>query len=72
MEITREWLDSISDERGLTRGQQTLLSIHCGEAPYVGKTLDDFVARFIEKCRGYRGMSDNVRRLNNNNLFDSE
>lgn len=55
MEVTRDWLDSVSDERGLTRGQQELLNIWCHEMPYVGKTIPDFVARFLEKCRGYRG-----------------
>ena len=63
IQITREWLDSISDDKGLTRGQQQLLSIHCGDAPYVGKTLDGFVARFVEKCKGYRGMTPELRQM---------
>jgi hypothetical protein len=61
MEITREWLDSISDERGLTNGQQQLLLIWCKEAPYVGKVIPDQVAHVIETCRGYRGIPQSVR-----------
>ena len=63
MLVTREWLDSVSDESGLTRGQQALLKIWLGDAPYVGKELDDFVARFIEKCRSYRGPTQDEREM---------
>ena len=55
IEVTREWLDKISDDKGLTRGQQTLLNIWCKDAPYVGKQIPEFVAAFVEKCKGYRG-----------------
>ena len=54
MQVTRDWLEQVSDERGLTKGQRMLLDIHCG-LPYVDKLLDDFVAHFIEGCKGYRG-----------------
>jgi len=54
MLITREWLDSISDGRGLTKGQQYLLNRWVGGVPYVGKLLDDKIAVFLEKCKGYR------------------
>ena len=63
MWITREWLDSVSDEQGLTNGQQELLMIHCGGHPFVGKEIPDFVANFIEKCKGYRGMSQELKDL---------
>lgn len=63
VEITREWLDEVSDENGLTRGQQQLLQIHLGEPPYVGREIDPFVHRFIGKCKGYRGMSKELRDL---------
>jgi hypothetical protein len=33
IEITREWLDSISDEQGLTKGQQVVLTNLTGEPP---------------------------------------
>jgi hypothetical protein len=61
MLITREWLDSICDDHGLTRGQQILLNVWCGTPPYVGQELPDFVAAFVGKCKGYRGMSQEVR-----------
>jgi hypothetical protein len=62
MVVTREWLERVSDEKGLTRGQIRLLDIHTGGAPYVGKTVSDFVANFVEQCRGYRGMPEELRR----------
>jgi hypothetical protein len=61
MQITREWLDQISDLQGLTRGQQKLLTIWCKAAPYVGKLIPDGVAHFLEHCRGYREMPQHVR-----------
>jgi hypothetical protein len=54
MEITREWLDSISDDKGLTNGQQILLKVWCKEMPYVGKAIPNNVSAFLEKCKGYR------------------
>jgi hypothetical protein len=57
IEITRDWLDSVSDDQGLTKGQRTLLDIWCKGVPYVGKTVPAHVANFVEKCRGYRGMT---------------
>jgi hypothetical protein len=61
MEITREWLDQISDEQGLTKGQQQLLSVWCKEPPYVGKVLPNEVANFLEHCRGYRQIPQSVK-----------
>lgn len=55
VEVTREWLESVSDDNGLTRGQQTLLNIWCHGTPYVGRQIPEYVAAFIEKCKGYRG-----------------
>ena len=52
MQITREWLDLISDDHGLTHGQQKLLAIWCKDAPYVDKLIPDLVAHFLEHCRG--------------------
>lgn len=54
MLVTRQWIDSISDQAGLTRGQQQLLSAHLGGLPYVGKLLDDKIAKHVEQCRGWR------------------
>jgi len=61
MEITREWIDQISDEQGLTNGQQQLLSIWCKEHPYVGKLIPDQVANFLLHCRSYRGIPQHVK-----------
>lgn len=63
IEITREWLDSAGDENGLTPGQRKLLDIWCKGTPYVGKTVPENVARFVEKCRGYRGMPADVQNM---------
>ena len=61
MEITREWLDDICDESGLTKGQIKLLDRHTGGAPYVGKEITHQVANFLTHCKGYRAIPDNVR-----------
>lgn len=62
MQITQEWLDSISDEDGLTRGQLKLLEIWKERQAYVGyDMLPDQVAVFLEGCRGYRGMPQSLR-----------
>lgn len=62
MEVTREWLNKVSDEHGLTTGQQVLLNIHCG-LPYVGKLLDEKIVHAVEMCKGYRGLSQSIRDL---------
>lgn len=54
MEITREWLDSVSDEQGLTKGQQVVLDNLTGGVPYVGKFITDQQANFLMYCKGYR------------------
>lgn len=61
-EVTPEWLASLADDQGLTRGQTKLLEIWCGPEP-AGKQIPVDVATFIEKCKGYRGMSEAVRGL---------
>ncbi len=56
MLITEEWLESIKDEQGLTKGQVTLLEIWTKNQNFACyEIIPDFVARFIEKCKGYRG-----------------
>ena len=60
VEITEEWLQMVSDEQGLTRGQVQLLDIHAGK-PYIGKVLSPFVAHHISKCTGYRGLTAEER-----------
>jgi hypothetical protein len=62
MQITRDWLDSISDENGLTPGQQKLLAIWA-QLPYVEKMIPDQIARFLEGCKGYRKMPQELREL---------
>ena len=54
MEITEDWLKEISDEQGLTHGQQVVLTNLTGGPPFVGKTLTDQQANFLMYCRGYR------------------
>ena len=61
MQVTREWIDQISDEQGLTKGQQTLLNIWCKEVPYVGKNIPDQVADFLTHCRGYRKLPQAIK-----------
>lgn len=53
MIVSREWLDQVSDDKGLTRGQQQLLSMHCG-FPFVGKLLNEDIARHVAICKGWR------------------
>jgi hypothetical protein len=60
MQITREWLDLISDDQGLTNGQKKLLAIWCKSEPYVDKLIPDNVAHFLEHCRGYRRIPQHV------------
>jgi hypothetical protein len=54
VEITREWLDSISDEQGLTKGQQVVLTNFTGNPPWVGKFITEQQANFLMHCKGYR------------------
>ena len=61
MEIDRDWLDRVGDEKGLTRGQVELLDIWCKGVPYVGKMILDEVGMFIEKCRGYRPTAEEIK-----------
>lgn len=64
MQITAEWLASIQDEDGLTRGQKQLLSIWEKRQFFVGwGYLPDVVAHVIATCRGYRGMTPELRIL---------
>jgi hypothetical protein len=58
-EITREWIDLISDEKGLTNGQQHLLDHWAKGSPYVGKFIPQHMGEFLEKCKGYRGQKGN-------------
>ena len=69
MEVTRELIESVSDKQGLNKGQQTLMKIHLGDPPYVGKELNEQVAHFIKGCKGYRGLSAEVKNLNPTNRF---
>lgn len=56
MLITNEWLDSIKDENGLTNGQIKLLAIWERKQNFACYgIIPDFVAQFLEKCKGYRG-----------------
>jgi len=59
-EITRDWLNSISDEKGLTDGQQHLLNHWAKGAPLVGKFIPQHIGQFLEKCKGYRGTTNEL------------
>ena len=59
-EITREWINLISDEKGLTDGQQHLLNHWAKGAPYVGKFIPQHIGEFLEKCKGYRGITNEL------------
>ena len=64
MQITQEWLASIMDDKGLTLGQQKMLDIWKERQHYVGfDMLPDQVAHFIAHCKGYRGMSQELKDL---------
>lgn len=64
MIVTSEWIESIKDEKGLTRGQEQLMSIWKNRLHYVGYgMLPDQVAHVIETCKGYRGMSEELKNL---------
>ena len=54
MEITEDWLKEISDEQGLTHGQQVVLTNLTGPPPWVGKFITDQQANFLMYCKGYR------------------
>lgn len=70
MEITEEWIASIQDDQGLTNGQQALLEIWKKRLAYVGYNhLPDQVAKFLEGCNGYRGLTPYMlERLSNENF----
>ncbi len=56
MQITPEWIESIQDEYGLTRGQAKLLDIW--EIRVGPGYLPDQVANFLALCKGYRGVKE--------------
>jgi hypothetical protein len=64
MQITDEWLASISDDHGLTPGQSQLLAIWKARQAFAGYGyLPDQVAVFLAGCKGYRGMPESLRQL---------
>ena len=64
MQITDEWMAEIQDEQGLTNGQKQLLAIWRERQGFVGYGyLPRVVAHVIETCKGYRGMSEEVRAI---------
>ena len=68
MQITDEWLESVQDSNGLTRGQQQLLTIWADKLAYVGfGYLPDNVALFIEGCKGWRKTPAEIQAMRQNN-----
>ena len=70
MQIDRNWLDRVEDDKGLTRGQVELLDIWCKGVPYVGKEIPDEVGLFIEKCRGYRPTYEYIKSIKMQGNYD--
>lgn len=62
-EVTEDWLKKVSDEEGLTKGQEYLLWKWCLTEPWIGKQIPDQVAHVIGTCRGYRGMAQEIKDL---------
>lgn len=69
MKITPEWIESISGDQGLSRGQEMLLSIWRKKTGNDG-TLPDQVAHFLEGCKGYYGMTQHTIDSLSNQSFD--
>jgi len=61
MIVTPAWIQSLKDDKGLTKGQIYLLNRWLGDK-WEGE-LDDFVAKTIESCKGYRGIPPRVLHL---------
>ena len=61
MIVTQEWIDKISDEQGLTKGQTYLLNKWCKGEEYIGKEIPDFVGNFLKVCRGYREIPQHIK-----------
>ena len=61
MIVTSEWIEAISDERGLTKGQKYLLDFWCKDHQYVDKDIPDQVANYLVHCRGYREIPQHIK-----------
>ena len=57
MIVTEEFLEGISDEQGFTNGQKYLLT----KWGSIGADMPDIVANFLLVCKGYRGMSQELK-----------
>lgn len=61
MKITQEYLNEISDEQGLTKGQVYLLNKWCKGTDHVGKEIPELVGNFLRMCKGYREIPEHVK-----------
>ena len=61
MIVTQEWLNEISDEKGLTKGQMYLLKKWCKSDDHVGQEIPDNVGAFLVHCKGYREIPQRVK-----------
>ena len=65
MVVTDEFIESLKDERGLTKGQLYLLRLWIKRSEqmyFVGHLcIPDQVAHFLSHCKGYRKMPDWLR-----------
>ena len=61
MIVTQDWLNEISDEKGLTKGQLYLLKKWCKGDDHINKEIPDLVGHFLLMCRGYREIPQHVK-----------
>jgi hypothetical protein len=60
MKITQDFIDSICDDEGLTKGQEYLLA-RWGGNDYMDKDIPDLVANFLVCCKGYRQIEQRIK-----------
>jgi hypothetical protein len=54
MIVTEEWLETIKDEKGYTKGQIEILNFWAKGEPLVGIEVSETVAKFLVICKGWR------------------
>ncbi len=54
MIVTREWLQTIQDAKGYTKGQIDVLNFWAKGKPWEGIEISDTVANFLMLCKGWR------------------
>jgi hypothetical protein len=54
MEVTREWLMTIQDDKGYTKGQIDVLNFWAKGRPWEGIEISETVAAFLVLCKSWR------------------